>query len=124
MDELIKTAMSLTSRTPSTDALWKSVLESKAIHEIGPVVDSKQYRQGSQKMKNALEQVRPNAIHALDAVEQMSEEEVLSTKQRCTFNNYKDAIIAEGAHTNCNANKSEVFQTVNVDMWALLSAKA
>ena len=67
--EGIKTAMNLSKGTPNTDAWWKSVLESKAIQEIGPFVDSKQYRQWNKKMKNALEQVRPNARHALDAIE-------------------------------------------------------
>ena len=40
---------------------YKSVLESKAIQEIGTVIDAKQYRQWSKKMKNALDQIRPNS---------------------------------------------------------------
>ena len=123
MDEKLKTAMSLTKAIPSNDAWWKSLLESKAIQEIGPVVDSKQYRQWNKKMKNALEQVRPTARHAFDGIEKLPEEEVTSTKQGGTFDNYKDAIIAVIARRTGNSSTADIFRTLNVDMWALLSAK-
>ena len=45
MDEKPKTAVSLTKAIPSKDTWWKSVLESKAIQEIGPAMDSKQHGQ-------------------------------------------------------------------------------
>ena len=41
-----------------------------------------------------------------------------------TFDNYKDAIIATIAHKDGNPDISDVLKTLNVDMWALLSAKA
>ena len=39
---------------------FKSTLDGKAVQAIGLVVDSKQYGQWSKKMKNALNQIRPN----------------------------------------------------------------
>ena len=125
VDEKIKTAMSLSKGgTQSSDSWWKSILESKAIQEIGPVVDSKQYRQWNKKMKNAIEQSRPKARLALELVEKLSEEELINTKQMGTFDNFKDAIIASVAHKQGNSDISDVLRTLNVDMWALLSAKA
>ena len=76
MDEKLTTAMSFTKGTPSTLAWWKSVLGSKAIQEIGPVVDSKQYRQWSKKTKNAPEQMRPSSRQAFDFIEKLIEDEV------------------------------------------------
>ena len=100
------------------------MLDSKAIQELGTVVDSKQHRQWNKKMKNALEQIRPNARHALDPIERLSEEEVISTKQLGNFDNYKDSIINAIEQKQGNNNVSDVLGTLNVDMWALLSAKA
>ena len=48
-------------------------------------MDCKQYRQWSKKMKNALEQDRPTARHALDAIDKLAEAEVVSTEQLGTF---------------------------------------
>ena len=42
IDERLKTAMSLIKATPSNDTWWKSILESKAIQEIGPVATAEQ----------------------------------------------------------------------------------
>lgn len=88
MDEKLKTAVSLIKATPGNDTWSKSALESNAIQGIGPVMDSKQYRQRNKKMKNAFRQVRPTARHALDAIEQLPAEEVMSTKQGGRFDNY------------------------------------
>ena len=41
IDEKLKTAVSWNTMTPKNDTLWKSVLESKGIQDIGPVADSK-----------------------------------------------------------------------------------
>ena len=47
MDEKIKTAINMSKggSNQASEIFWKSVVESKAIQEIGPVVDAKQYRQ-------------------------------------------------------------------------------
>ena len=86
VDEKIKTAITMSKERGNLIASpwWKSVLESKAIQELGPVVDAKQYRQWNKKMKNALEQVRPNARKAFEAVEQFPEEELIDVKQKGT----------------------------------------
>ena len=65
-------------------------------------------------MKNALEQVRPNARQALEFVEQLSEEELIDTKQKGTFDNYKDAIVETIAHKSGNTDVSDVLRTLNV----------
>ena len=75
-------------------------------------------------MKNALKQVRPIARQALEAVEKLSEEELIDTRQKGTFDNYKDAIIATIAHKTGSLELSELLGILNVNMWALLSAKA
>ena len=70
MDEKIKTAMNMSKGgIRGTDLWWESILQSKAVQEIGPVVDAKQYRQWNKKMKNAPEQAQPNARQALEFVE-------------------------------------------------------
>ena len=96
----------------------------KGDSRFGPVIDAKQYRQWNKKMKNALEQVRPTARQALEAVEKLSEEELIDSRQKGTFDNYKDAIIAVTANKSGSSELQEVLRTLNVDMWALLSAKA
>ena len=124
MDEKLKTAMSLTEATPSKDTWWISVLESKAIQEVGPMVDSKQYKQLNKKLKDALEQVRPTPRHTLDAIDKLAEEEVMSTKQGGTSDKCEDAIIAVMEHRTGNSSTADILRTLNVDMWALPSAKA
>ena len=49
MDEKIKTAVNMSKEggNQTADAFWKSVIESKTIQEIGPLVDSRQYQQWS-----------------------------------------------------------------------------
>ena len=83
MDEKIKTGLNMhKTNNHSADSWWKSVLESKAIHEIGPVVDAKQYRQCNKKLRDALRQVRPNARQAQESVEKSSEEELIRLHTR------------------------------------------
>ena len=61
--------MSKGGNNQDKDSWYKSVFESKAIQDIGPVVDAKQYRQWNKKMKNAIEQIRPQSRHILDFIE-------------------------------------------------------
>ena len=66
--------------------LWfNSVLESKAVQEVGLVVDAKQYRQWSKRMKNALDQIRPNSRAALVHVEKWTEEELNDAIRQGSF---------------------------------------
>ena len=51
VDVKLKIASCLTKGIPNTETHWKSDLDSKGIHETGPVVDSKQYRQSNKNMK-------------------------------------------------------------------------
>ena len=48
----------------------------------------------------------------------------MSTKQLGTFVRHKHAINAVVAHKRGNSRISDVHRNPNVDMWALLSAKA
>ena len=75
-------------------------------------------------MKNALEQVRPNARHSPDAVGQLSEREVVSCKQLGVFEHHEDAINAVVAHESGNSSISDVLGNLNADMGALLGANA
>ena len=115
MDEKINTAMSMSTGggTQSNDAWWKSVLESKAIQEIGPVVDAQQYRCWDKMMNNALEQVRPIARQTLDTVEKLPEEELISAKQLGPLDSYKDAIIAATSSKTGNSDLTDLL----VLMW-------
>ena len=64
------------SSQPKQD-FTKPILESKAIQDIGKLTDAKSYRQWNKKMKNALEQTRAQSRSMLEAVEKMTEEEVI-----------------------------------------------
>ena len=73
MDEKMEKAMSVSKGgTQSADSWWKTILESTPVQEISLVVDAKQYRQCNKKMKNALDEVQPNARRALESVENLS----------------------------------------------------
>ena len=74
-------------------AWFKSVLESKAVQEIGNVIDAKQYRQWNKKMKNALDQIRPNSRAILDHVEKLSENEINEANKQGTFDSKLDVIV-------------------------------
>ena len=100
------------------------MLESKVIQEFGPVGDSKQYRQWSTNLKNAPEQVRPNARNALDVIEQLLGKDIVSTERQGAFDNYKHAIIEMTVYKNRDSNVFEVLGTSNVDMWVFLRTKA
>jgi hypothetical protein len=54
----------------------------------------------------------------------LSEEEFIDTRQKGNFDIFKDAIVATIAPKAPNSEMSDVLRTLNVDMWALLSAKA
>ena len=70
IDEKLKTALAMSKGNDSQQSWYnKSVLESKAIQDIGTVVDSRQCRQWNKKMKNAIEQIRPQSRHVVDFIE-------------------------------------------------------
>ena len=75
-------------------------------------------------MNNALEQVPPNVRKALEAIQKLSEEDLIDVKQKGAFDNYKDAIIATITHKTSNSDMPDVLSHLNVDMWALLDVKA
>ena len=52
------------------------ILESKSLMDIGQVQDGKTYRVFNRKMKNALDQVRPNTRSALEHLETITEQAV------------------------------------------------
>ena len=129
IDIKLRTAMQFSkvgNRDEGGGQTWyKSVLESKAIQEIGTVVDAKQYRQWSKKMKNALDQIRPNSRTILDHVEKLSEDEINEASKQTNFENRLDVIISVIENKRGgNKDMSDLLRTLNVDMWAILSAKA
>ena len=64
------------------------------------------------------------ARHALESLETLSEEELIANKEIDTFDNYKDAIVAMIAHRGPNSDISDALRVFNVDMLAILRAKA
>ena len=96
IDSKLKTALQFSnySNRSETNQNWsKSVLESKAIQEIGTVVDAKQYRQWNKKMKNAIDQIRQNSRNVLDCVEKLTEDEINEAIKQGNFDSRRDAII-------------------------------
>ena len=71
IDSKLKTAIAMSKggNNQDKDTWYKSVFESKAIQDIGPVVDAKQYRQWNTKIKNAIEQIRAQSRHILNFIE-------------------------------------------------------
>ena len=53
----------------------------------------KQYKQWNKKMKNALDQIRPQSRRDLDAIEKLSEEQVQAISLRDNTTTKKEAII-------------------------------
>ena len=74
VDEKIKTAMSMcNANRPTPETSRKPILESKAIQDVGKLTDANTYRSWNRKMKNALEQTRPNSREVLEIVEAIKE---------------------------------------------------
>ena len=129
IDSKLRTAMQFSkvgNRDEGGGQSWyKSVLESKAAQEIGTVVDAKQYRQWNKKMKNAIDQIRPNSRNVLDHVEKLTEDEINEAIKQGNFDSRRDAIINMISNKRGgNQDLSDLLRTLNVDMWAILSAKA
>ena len=80
IDDLLnaKISMAISMRGKGDDYSYKkSVLEGKALQDVGEVIDAKTYRQWNRKMKNALEQTREESRSALEAIEKLTEDEVV-----------------------------------------------
>ena len=103
--------------------------ESKAIQEIGKLTDAKSYRQWNKKMKNALEQTRAQSRHMLEAVEKMTEEEVIEHHLNNKCSSHGEAVI-DMMMKNATMPPEEIGRwkgiadALNRDMWAILCAKA
>ena len=95
IDSKLRTALQFAKggQREESNSWFKSVLESKAVQEIGTVIDAKQYRQWNKKMKNALDQIRPNSRAALDCVEKLSEDEINEANKQGTFDSRRDVIV-------------------------------
>ena len=80
----------------------------------------------TQKLKNALEHIRPNSRQAMETLEKLSEDEVneLDDKQHNNFNNKKEVIIILLNNKRGDAQLEEDLSTLNVDLWSVLCAKA
>ena len=79
IDAKIRTAIVgvQSSHRPQGESSGKPILELKAIQGIGKLTEAKGYRQWNKKMKNALEQTRNQSRGMLEAVEKLTEEEVI-----------------------------------------------
>ena len=76
-------------------------------------------------MKNALDQVRPYSRQGVDFIERFSGNDINDGTEQGTVDNQTDAITALVAHkTDVNADMSGSLNILNIDMWAILSAKA
>ena len=50
---------------------FKPIVESKAVSDLPKIADSKGYREWNRQLKNALEQIKPNARNVFAFVEQI-----------------------------------------------------
>ena len=105
------------------------ILESKAIQEIGKLTDAKSYRQWNKKMKNALEQTRAQSRGMLEAVEKMTEEEVIEYHVNNECSSHGEGIIDMMMKKSTMPPEERgkwkgIADTLNRDMWAILCAKA
>ena len=87
------------------------------------MVDANQYRQWNKKAKNALDQLRPHSRVILDSVEKLTEDEVDEAIQLGSFDTRCGA-ISTLVSQKLNRNVTDTMKTLNVDMWAILTAKA
>ena len=104
-------------------------MESKAIQEISKLNDAKSYRPWNKKMKNALEQTRMQSRGTLEAVEKLTEEEIIAYHSINDCQSYGEAIIAKmfekSSVTPGEVDKwKAIANELNRDMWAILCAKA
>ena len=68
---------------------------------------------------------RLNSKATPDSIEKLSEDEINDALKQGTFDSRRDAIITLIANKRGgNPDMSEILRTLNVDMWAILSAKA
>ena len=106
-----------------------SILASKTIQEIGKLADAKSYRQWNKKMRNALEQTRAQSRGMLEAVEKITEEEVIEYHLNNGCSSHGEAIIDMITNTSTMPPEERgkwkgIADTLNRDMWAILCAKA
>ena len=94
VDEKIKTLQAIQSSIPDRPTSHKSILESKAMQEVGKLSDAKQYRQWCKKMKNAIEQSRPKARAAIEMIEKLNEEDVISKSLEINAQSKLEAITS------------------------------
>ena len=100
-------------------------LYSKAVQQVGVVVDAKQYREWNKQLKNALDQIRPNSRHALDCFEKLTEDEINEGNMQGTLDLRLDVIWTVIApKRNGSEDMPELLKALNIDMCAILSAKA
>ena len=78
IDSKLRTAICFPKGGTRDDAnsRYKSVLQCKALQEIGAVADAKQYLQWHKKMKVAHDQIRLNSRFVLDCVEKLIEDKI------------------------------------------------
>ena len=80
------------------ESWYKCLLEIKAIHDIGPVVDANQGRHWKNNTMHAPDQMRPSSREALDLVERASQDEVIDAESNVSFANRKYILISRVAH--------------------------
>ena len=71
----------------------KPILESKAVQDIGVLLEGKRYRRWNMKLKNAVEGSRPSVRKVLDVVEKLSEEDIEKEYKENLHMTYFEAIL-------------------------------
>lgn len=129
IDAKIRTAIQTMRPADKPFSGSKPILESKAIQDIGKLNDAKSYRPWSKKMKNALEQTRVQSRGMLEAVEKLTEPEIIELHSNDDYQSYGEAIIDKMLEKSSVAPSerdtwSAIASELNRDMWAILCAKA
>ena len=127
IDEKIKTAVGLSKG--GGNQWFKPILESKAVSDLPKIADSKGYREWNRQLKNALEQIKPNARKVFAFVEQISEAQIADYK-RHNINDAAFECVMDIYDNQGNQYKAkypdieEELEKMNRDLWSILVAKA
>lgn len=104
------------------------ILESKSMMDIGQMQDGKTYRILNRKMKNALDQIRPNTRSALEHLETITEQSVNEQALLNPRNRIAEVIIElfeiKVPNVLDHGMTREILEEVNRDLWSIINAKA
>ena len=125
VNEVVATSSATKSSNP-TQKDDRPILECKCISDLPMVGDTKGYRDFNRRVKNALDQVRPNATETLQFLEEIKERDVseimVGSNTKSYFKIIKD--LYESGFQTKYPGIGETLEKNNRELWSMISAKA